>query len=66
MTAEILKARNMTFKRLGFHQMLNELSHILNILSFCIDLILTSQMNTVIQSVVHSSVLSTTIYKLLC
>ena len=39
----------------GFHQIINEATHILNNSSSCIDLIFTSQPNLVTESGVHSS-----------
>ena len=41
----------------GFHQIINEATHILNNSSSCIDLIFTSQPNLVTESGVHSSVI---------
>ena len=40
---------------LGFHQIINKLTHILNNSSSCIDLIFTMQTNLVMKSGVHSS-----------
>ena len=39
----------------GSHQMINEVSHILNSSSSCIDLIFASKLNLVTESSVHSS-----------
>ena len=41
--------------QLGLHQINNEPTHILPIFSSCIDLILTSQPNIVIESRIHST-----------
>ena len=42
----------------GLHQMIKEPTHILGTSSYCIDLIFTSQPNLIIESGVHSSLLS--------
>ena len=49
--------KNLT-SQFGLHQMIKEPTHILDTSSYCIDLIFTSQPNLIIESGVHSSLLS--------
>ena len=50
----------------GFHQIINEATHILNNSSSCIDLIFTSQPNLVKESGVHSSLHANCDHQITC
>ena len=50
----------------GSHQLINELSHVLENLSSDIDLIFTTQLNLVMESDVHSSLRGNCHYQFAC